>query len=301
MAQFEREIAAGERFRFGRNWCRFLNHLDESRIAEAEQSLRMRLNVETLAGQTFLDIGCGSGLFSLAARRLGALVHSFDFDTESVACAVELRSRFFPDDEQWTIEQGSALDRSYLESLGEFDIVYSWGVLHHTGSMEQALENAPIPVSNNGKLFLAIYNDQGLKSDLWRICKRCYCRLPSALKLPVTLLALVPFETLALLKALLLLQPQEYVRKWTHTNKRGMNRWHDFVDWLGGYPFEVARPEEIVHFYRHRGFVLDKLATVGGRLGCNEFVLCKLPAVSNSVNSSAAATGSEMQTERAAA
>lgn len=123
------------RFGFGANWMRFLAVLDDDRIAEAVASLKDMLGVETLAEKTFLDIGCGSGLFSLAARQLGARVCSFDYDPQSVNCAAGLRRRYFPDDPDWVIERGSALDRHFMEQLGTFDIVYSWGVLHHTGAM----------------------------------------------------------------------------------------------------------------------------------------------------------------------
>src|SRR6266545_5844853 len=148
------EIAQGARFEFGKNWTRFLAGLDGQRIAQAEESLRAMLETTGLKGKSFLDIGSGSGLFSLAARRLGARVHSFDYDPQSVACAAELRRRYFPGDAQWVVEEGSALDADYLARLGKFDIVYSWGVLHHTGRMWQALENAQLPVAPGGRLFI---------------------------------------------------------------------------------------------------------------------------------------------------
>ena len=136
------EVEAGKRFDFGANWTRFLAVIDDDRIAQAESSLKQMLRIERLDGQRFLDIGSGSGLFSLAARRLGASVHSFDLDPQSVACTQELKRRYCPEDSEWHIERGSALDRDYLEGLGQFDIVYSWGVLHHTGAMWLALEHA---------------------------------------------------------------------------------------------------------------------------------------------------------------
>src|SRR5438105_7182534 len=142
MSSHALEIGRGERFGFGENWSRFLELLDEGRISRAEESLKGMLEVESLAGRSFLDIGSGSGLFSLAARRLGARVHSFDYDPKSVACTQEVRRRFYFNDPDWVIERGSVLDESYLKSLGQFNIVYSWGVLHHTGAMWQALENA---------------------------------------------------------------------------------------------------------------------------------------------------------------
>ena len=126
----------------------------------------------------FLDIGSGSGLFSLAARRLGASVHSFDYDPHSVACTQELRERYFKKDPSWKVERGDALDCSYLGKLGTFDIVYSWGVLHHTGKMWEALENVVPLVAEGGTLWLAIYNDQGRASRYWTTVKRTYNKLP---------------------------------------------------------------------------------------------------------------------------
>ncbi|HEX8183406.1 MAG TPA: 50S ribosomal protein L11 methyltransferase, partial [Blastocatellia bacterium] len=110
--QHSREVASRQRFEFGKNWARFLALLDDARIAKAEESLKKMLEVEHLNGKRFLDVGSGSGLFSLAARRLGAEVHSFDYDPNSVACTAELRRRYFPDDDRWLVEEASALDKS---------------------------------------------------------------------------------------------------------------------------------------------------------------------------------------------
>jgi 2-polyprenyl-3-methyl-5-hydroxy-6-metoxy-1,4-benzoquinol methylase len=272
----QQEIAAHERFAFGENWRRFLSVLDDSRIARAEDSIRRMLELPDLYGKTFLDIGCGSGLFSLAARRLGARVHSFDFDPQSVSCAQELRRRYFPQDPEWRIEQGSALDAEYLARLGSFDVVYSWGVLHHTGAMWQALENAALPVAPCGKLFIAIYNDQGNISNRWRAVKRAYNRLPGGLRFIVTVPALVHFSWRSALKDALRGKPFQTWRR--QGQERGMSPWWDLIDWVGGYPFEVARPEAILDFYLRRGFTLTRLTTCGGSLGCNEYVFVRTAA-----------------------
>jgi 2-polyprenyl-3-methyl-5-hydroxy-6-metoxy-1,4-benzoquinol methylase len=275
----QQEIAARERFAFGENWRRFLTVLDEKRILRAEDSLRRMLDVPDLRGKTFLDIGSGSGLFSLAARRLGARVHSFDYDPQSVACARELRQRYFPQDPDWRIEEGSALDAGYLAGLGSFDVVYCWGVLHHTGAMWQGLENAAAAVAPRGKLFIAIYNDQGKVSDRWRAVKRSYNRLPESLRFLVTVPVLVHLYWRSTLKGLLRGRPLEPWRK--EGDGRGMSAWTDLVDWVGGYPFEVAKPEAILDFYVQRCFTLTRLTTCGGSLGCNEYVFVRATSMSH--------------------
>jgi 2-polyprenyl-6-hydroxyphenyl methylase/3-demethylubiquinone-9 3-methyltransferase len=262
------------RFQFGKNWKRFLSSLDHRRIIEAEASIKRMLEAENLEGKTFVDVGSGSGLFSLAARRLGAIVSSFDFDPESVACTRYLRNQFFPDDPNWIVQTGSVLDSLWLQSLGRYDIVYSWGVLHHTGAMWQALENVDCLVKPGGRLFISIYNDQGRLSDFWRVVKRLYNLTPRGLRFAWLLPSLVVFWGPHTAMDFLRLQPFQTWR--TYKESRGMSPWSDLVDWVGGYPFEVARPDRIQHFFDQRGYRLEKLNTCGRRLGCNEFVFTKL-------------------------
>ncbi len=259
------EVSRGERFEFGKNWSRFLSTLDENKIASAEDSLRAMLEMQDLKGKRFLDIGSGSGLFSLAARRLGATVQSFDYDPNSVACTAELRRRYFPNDSQWNVAEGSALDADYVRSLGQFDVVYSWGVLHHTGNMWTALDNAQLPVAPGGKLFIAIYNDTGSQARRWLWIKKTYNELPSFLRVPFALAVSAPGEAKSVISSML--------GSGGRDKRRGMNRWHDMIDWVGGYPYEVATPEQIFEFYKARGFALAKMRCGGVGLGCNEFVL----------------------------
>jgi 2-polyprenyl-6-hydroxyphenyl methylase/3-demethylubiquinone-9 3-methyltransferase len=275
------EVRSGERFAFGENWGRFLNVLDEQRIQQAVDSLKEKLAVDNLKGKSFLDIGSGSGLFSLAARRLGAKVLSFDYDPQSVACTKELRRRFFENDGEWDVQTGSVLDINYLRNLGNFDVVYSWGVLHHTGDMWAALANVNTNVAAGGKLFIALYNNQGFPSRVWLRMKKIYNRLPRALKPLFAFLVYFPLECRAFLYLLVLGKPGVYFANIAHYKKnRGMSWWHDKIDWIGGYPFEVSKPEQVFDFYRKLGYSLTALTTCRGELGCNEFVFQRDPKIS---------------------
>jgi 2-polyprenyl-6-hydroxyphenyl methylase/3-demethylubiquinone-9 3-methyltransferase len=259
--EHKKEIDSGERFAFGDNWVRFLKVLDEQRIVEAEESLKNMLEVEDLKGKSFLDIGSGSGLFSLAAKRLGAKVLSFDYDPQSVACTRELKRRYFENDKEWNVEVGSVLDTNYINALGKYDFVYSWGVLHHTGDMWAALKNVQSNIASKGKLFIALYNSQTFASKYWTFVKKTYNKYSISRPLFIFIHTLYPTLPSILLK---LIQKRKY--------PRGMNVWCDLYDWLGGYPFEVSTPQQIFDYYISCGYKLTKLRTVGGKHGCNEYV-----------------------------
>jgi len=239
------------RFDFGANWQRLA--ISEERVIGAIRSLEKAIP-EGMQQRRFLDIGCGSGLFSLAAARLGADVHSFDFDQGCVECARALKVAHAPH-ARWRIERGSVLDRSYLLGLGKFDIVYSWGVLHHTGDLWTACRNAAELVNPDGRLIIAIYNDQGWRSSYWKVVKKQYC-VRSWMR-PVIVGAHLPMLMARRIWRALQRTPLE----------RGMSLWRDYLDWLGGYPFEVATVDEVVQF--HGEFELIQIQ--GATSGCNEF------------------------------
>ncbi|GHE27472.1 SAM-dependent methyltransferase [Streptosporangium violaceochromogenes] len=264
------QIQRGERFAFGRNWNAFADLVDEGRVHTATGSLRTALGVEDLAGRTFLDVGCGSGLFSLAAHRLGARVRSFDADAEAVESAARLRRTFAPG-AAWTIEQGSILDGGYLAGLGAFDVVYAWGVLHHTGAMWRAFDASAGLVAPGGVLFTALYNDQGGESRVWTAVKRRYNRSG-----PLVRGALIAASAAYIHRSWPLVGLGRLLTGGSRPaspRARGMSRWHDMLDWVGGYPFEVSKPEQVIARARARGLDLLYLKTCGGGLGCNEYVL----------------------------
>jgi SAM-dependent methyltransferase len=239
------------RFPFAQNWARFRSTLSVQQRLAARNSLRDWLG--DIRGATFVDVGAGSGIFATAAAELGAHVRAFDFDPLDPA-----------------IERGDVLDVDYMRSLGAFDIVYAWGVLHHTGDMWRALENVCELVGPQGRLLISIYNDQGWKSPVWRSVKRTYNRLPPLIRPVYVGLVAAPFEARAAIK--MTLQRRNYLAIWRTPKDRGMTKWRDLVDWVGGYPFAVAKPEEVFAFCHDRGFQLERIRTKGASLGCNEFL-----------------------------
>lgn len=261
-------------FSFGKNWQSFLRHLSEESIQEAEKSLLDFLDgKENVSGKTFVDVGCGSGLFSLAAYRLGAAkVVSIDIDDASVACVKSLRRKEkYP--ENWVIMTGSALDTNFLHSLGTFDIVYSWGVLHHTGNMYQALENVTRLTRPGSRLYIALYNDNQRvlegSSRFWLQAKKIYNGCGSIEKKILQALY-VAYYIMGL--ALNGVNPYLYIKN--YRSLRGMSFMTDIKDWLGGYPYEYASSEEIVSYFAERQFKCLKTKPARS-IGCNEFLFCK--------------------------
>lgn len=258
------EVNANKRFDFGKNWTNFLTKYDQSMVDSAVNSLKTMFGIESLKGKSFLDVGSGSGLFSLAARKLGATVISFDYDPKSVACTQNLKNQFFPDDTHWNIFEGSILDPVFLSSLSRYDYVYSWGVLHHTGRMWESISNAQNLVNDKGSFFISIYNKQKISSWYWLQIKKLYLKYKILRPILIILHGLYPVIPSYLFRKI---QSKPY--------PRGMMIWYDLIDWLGGYPFEVASPEEIVDFMFIKGFLLKKIVTVGSNHGCNEFIFIK--------------------------
>ncbi len=264
-AEPEDQISKGERFAFGENWQRFLGGLTEEKISSAEETFTQFVGAENVArmqGRKFLDVGSGSGLSSLVAHRLGATVYSFDYDAQSVACTQTVRAQYASEQGNWEVAQGSILDDQYVASLGVFDWVYSWGVLHHTGQLDKALANAARLVAPQGHAYIAIYNDQGWISQYWTRVKKLYNRGPLGRGLMIA----IHFPYLFVLRWIV----RALTARLQH--ERGMSLWWDMRDWLGGYPFEVARPGDLIERFAEYGFELVNLKDCGRRQGCNEFL-----------------------------
>ena len=280
------EIKRGKRFRFGNNWENFVdNNLDDKSIKEAISCTKKILDESgiNIKDKRIIDIGCGSGLFSLVALELGAkFVMSFDFDPDSVNCTnFLLKSRNF-DQEKYKCIEGSILEDSFIKDLGKYDLVYSWGVLHHTGNLFKALKNASSLVNEDGLIFISLYQ-KTIFDPFWKIEKKFFSSSSKSIQLFIC-------------KAWMLVLRFLYTIKGKSFNKvvsnyfmnRGMNFYNDVYDWLGGYPYEGIDTKECVKYFKNIGFK-NKLLKKRSKFfaitsGCNEYIFSKI-STSNKKNS----------------
>jgi SAM-dependent methyltransferase len=256
-------------FSFGRNWQAFLKNVDDERVRIAGSSLTDFLNLRDLKGKTFLDIGCGSGLFSYAAFKLGAdRIVSFDIDRFSVECCRYLHEKEGRPS-NWEVMEGSVLDRELLDGLGTFDIVYSWGVLHHTGRMWEAIENSARLVKPEGYYYIALYN-RILSRDgstswihpFWLKVKQTYNSYPGLATYVLEPLAMAAYMAIVVARRE---NPVTHLKN--YKSHRGMSWKTDATDWLGGYPYEFATAEEVFKFVKSRfpEFNLMNMKVTSGR------------------------------------
>ncbi|MEE9377067.1 MAG: methyltransferase domain-containing protein [Candidatus Lokiarchaeia archaeon] len=260
----------GISFSFGKNWKKYLNSLTIEKIQIAKQSLKDFLG--NIKGKTCVDIGSGSGLFSYSMYTLGAKeVTSIDIDLFSVQCANYLKSKV-KSPERWNIYQGSILDKKFVSQFSKYDIVYSWGVLHHTGNMWEAIKNAASLVNDNGIFFLAIYN-KTRSSRFWLKVKKIYNLSP---KIGKKLMNFLLFSVMYFILPLLSLK-NPLIKLKNYKKNRGMDPMTDVRDWLGGYPFEVATFKEIVTFLNRidQNFKLIKYNKVNPNVNANNELVFK--------------------------
>lgn len=258
-------------FDFGDNWREFSQaRLDPERLARARDSLCALLGEEGLRDCSFLDVGCGSGIFAISAAQCGATrVVGVDVNPTCIDVSRENAARF-PQDAGGSMpcfEPGNALNREEMDRLGHFDVVYAWGSLHHTGRMWQAIENTAACVNPcGGRLMLAIYN-RHWSSRAWHAIKYVYNVSPRPVRAAMV----------RVLGGVILVAKRIACPRSPREKERGMDFWFDVVDWVGGYPYEVATREEIVRFVEPFGFRLVKFVPPSAPTGCNEFVFERLP------------------------
>lgn len=253
-------------FNFGKNWEEYsLKRLDHDKLKLAADSILDLLNEEEIKSKSFLDIGCGTGIFSIGAMKMGAdRVVGIDINSRCIEVARENSRRFLDTDLEPEFKAVSALDSESLEELGKFDIVYAWGSLHHTGNMDIAIKNASEHIKQDGRFILSIYNKH-FTSPIWKCIKYLYNVVPGFAK---TIM-------ICMLWAIILIAKSSVTGKNPFKMERGMDFFYDVVDWVGGYPYEYATIQEIKDFVQTQGFKILKVIPAKVPTGCNEFVFMK--------------------------
>ncbi len=247
-------MSEAPRFGFGSNWSRFVDrHLSDERVAESQEHLLGFLKRSDLSGMRFLDIGCGSGLHSLAAHRAGADVVGFDYDPNSVATAKRVRA-WAGEPSNWQIQQGSVLDADFMATLPEADVTYSWGVLHHTGDMWTAIANTCDRVPVGGLLYLALYDYDAVAAgkhspEYWLDVKQMYVKAGWIERRLMEAYYLWDVDMGRRFKRF-----PKVMKRIRRNRGRGMAWYTDLKDWIGGWPMEFVKVPEALAFCAERGF-----------------------------------------------
>ncbi|MFN4280903.1 class I SAM-dependent methyltransferase [Thermosynechococcus sp.] len=258
-------------FAFGKNWADYATKISEQQINKAEKGLERLLGRDAIRYRRFLDIGCGSGIHTLAALRLGVSeALAVDIDPDSVATTQALLEQWAPST-NWHTQTISVFDLKPSE-VGTFDIVYSWGVLHHTGDMKRAICRASEMVKEGGLFAFALYR-RTLFDLFWKWEKRWYSTAsPKAQDLARNVYtALFRFRFWTKGRSF-----KEYVT--SYSQNRGMVYENDVHDWLGGWPYETISPSEVEKVMHQLGFTLVRAFTKEERWigilgnGCDEYV-----------------------------
>lgn len=262
-------------FEFGRNWKSYVDNVVTQRsIDAAEQGLERLISRDEIIGKSFLDIGCGSGMTMLAALRLGAgEVHGMDIDPQAIGATHSLLGHF-ADGSNWSAKTMSVFDTTSL-AAGRFDVVHSWGVLHHTGAMWEAIDLARRLVAHGGLFVLALYR-KTMFCPVWRLEKRIYSRSPR----PIQSVARLIYKATCSIRLVSKGEnPWRYSRSYGQS-RRGMDWDHDIHDWLGGYPYESVSQQEMLTYARNHDLEVIKVIAEPPFLGvfgssCDEYVFRK--------------------------
>jgi 2-polyprenyl-3-methyl-5-hydroxy-6-metoxy-1,4-benzoquinol methylase len=254
-------VGQEQRFEFGRNWHEFIQkNYGQDKVETSKVHMLDFLKLENLEGKSFLDIGCGSGLHSVAALQSGATtVHGFDYDPDSVAATRFVQSQA-GNPTNWTVEQGSVLDDAYVERIPLFDIVYSWGVLHHTGDVWHAIRNAASRVNSGGLFYIALYSADAQiepSAEFWLEVKQKYVSSGWLVRRIMDYWYIWRFMMHRQISRL----PEVIRRMQEYKKFRGMNLMTDIRDWMGGWPMEFVHDKDAIDFCLKLGFTLENITT----------------------------------------
>ena len=260
-------------FDFGENWSNYLHDVDDDRVSLAMKNINDALGDNFIRDKSFLDIGCGSGIHSLAALKLNAkYVKSFDINKKNIINTKKIISKFW-EKNNYDVEVMNILEANDYSI--KYDIVYSWGVLHHTGEMNIAIKNSINYCKKNSILFIALY-EKTIYCKMWRMIKKFYNNTNR-----INQFLLLNFYNILKIFGLLITLKNPYLYVKNYRSNRGMSFIYDQIDWIGGYPYESINKTELLKIIGSDFKLLQYKRAKTGLFrsilgtGCSEYVFKK--------------------------
>jgi len=223
-----------------------------------------------IEGKRILDAGCGMGVFSVVFGKKGAArVIGIDLSEEGVRRAQRAASHFNLSNVEF--REGNILRLPYPD--GSFDIVWSWGTLHHTAEPLKALEELIRVLKNGGTLFVTLYRStklsflhEGIRKTLRLAHRRMWPLLAKLI-------------ALALFPATLFLKRRKKARA-------GENLSDLVLDWYFNPVRHYYRPGEIRQLLEQEGLIIEKFLPASGRFNSTSNFIFKAKLVGDTPSTS---------------
>lgn len=120
---------------------------------------------ERWRGKKVLEVGCGMGTDTINFARAGAQVTAVDLSTESLALAKQ-RTKVFGMEDRISFYQANAEELTLYVPAGKYDLIYSFGVIHHTPRPDRAIEQIKQFMDISSELRMMLYAKNSWKNAM---------------------------------------------------------------------------------------------------------------------------------------
>ncbi|MFQ6107920.1 MAG: class I SAM-dependent methyltransferase [Candidatus Aminicenantales bacterium] len=227
--------------------CLWQNYTPE--YAASKKHWALFFDPEEVLNKSVLDAGCGTGVFSIIFARMGALsVVGIDISKRSLERAQRQADQLGL--QNATFQKVNMLRLPFTDAC--FDIVWSWGSVHHTADPFGCLAELIRVLKPGGSLLVAVYRRTGL-TFLHETLRKGLIRLPSKYWIPFSrFLSLVAAPGISLFKK-------------RDKSRKGEKLEQLLFDWFFVPIRHSYLPEEIKSFLVKRGLVIKKYLPFSGR------------------------------------
>jgi SAM-dependent methyltransferase len=154
-----KHLPGGDNLLSDRNWR---ENVDKFILDE------LQMTREQIRGKRVLDAGCGQGRWSYGFIKLGATVRGIDTSVSAIKYANEHLKRTTPPARFCVLNVLDERQLSKVFNNAEFDIIWCWGVLHHTGDPEKGFDNLVKLLKPGGTIHLYLYGKKSFVNKFWR-------------------------------------------------------------------------------------------------------------------------------------